>query len=129
PSPILYDGMLGFLKSNQSLYSVLDAKTGDELIGSTRLPSIANVYSSPVGAAGRVYLTGRNGVTLVLKRGKEFEVLATNKLDDEFRASAALVGKQMLLRGSQYLYCIEEGATLNKREVSSKAVAGPKNFF
>ena len=128
PSPILYDDMLGFLKSNQSLYSVLDAKTGDELIGSTRLPSIANVYSSPVGAAGRVYLTGRNGVTLVLKRGKEFEVLATNKLDDEFRASAALVGKQMLLRGSQYLYCIEEGAALNKREVSSKAIAGPKKI-
>ena len=128
PSPILYDGMLGFLKSNQSLYSVLDAKTGNELIGSTRLPSIANVYSSPVGAAGRVYLTGRNGVTLVLKRGKEFEVLATNKLDDEFRASAALVGKQMLLRGSQYLYCIEEGATPNKQEVSSKAVVGPKKI-
>lgn len=128
PSPILYDGMLGFLKSNQSFYSVLDAKTGNELIGSTRLPSIANVYSSPVGAAGRVYLTGRNGVTLVLKRGKEFEVLATNKLDDEFRASAALVGKQMLLRGSQYLYCIEEGATLNKQEVSSKAVVGPKKI-
>lgn len=127
PSPILYNGMLGFLKSNQSLYSVLDAKTGNELIGSTRLPSIANVYSSPVGAAGRVYLTGRNGVTLVLKRGKEFEVLATNKLDDEFRASAALVGEQMLLRGSQYLYCIEEGATPNKRKVSSKAAVGPKN--
>lgn len=127
PSPILYDGMLGFLKSNQSLYSVLDAKTGNELIGSTRLPSIANVYSSPVGAAGRVYLTGRNGVTLVLKRGKGFEVLATNKLDDEFRASAALVGEQMLLRGSQYLYCIEEGATPNKRKVSSKAAVGPKN--
>ena len=128
PSPILYDGMLGVLKSNQSLYSVLDAKTGNELIGSTRLPSIANVYSSPVGAAGRVYLTGRNGVTLVLKRGKEFEVLATNKLDDEFRASAALVGEQMLLRGSQYLYCIEEGATPNEREVSSKAVVGPKKI-
>lgn len=128
PSPILYDGMLGFLKSNQSFYSVLDAKTGNELIGSTRLPSVANVYSSPVGAAGRVYLTGRNGVTLVLKRGKEFEVLATNKLDDEFRASAALVGKQMFLRGSQYLYCIEEGAVPNKREVSSKAIVGSKKI-
>ena len=128
PSPILYDGMLGFLKSNQSFYSVLDAKTGNELIGSTRLPSVANVYSSPVGAAGRVYLTGRNGVTLVLKRGKEFEVLATNKLDDEFRASAALVGKQMLLRGSQYLYCIEEGATPNQQKVSSKAIVGSKKI-
>lgn len=119
PSPILYDGMLGFLKSNQSLYSTLDAKTGKELMGAKRLPSVANVYSSPVGAAGRIYVTGRNGVTLVLKHGEEFEVLATNKLDDEFRASAALVEGQMLLRGSQYLYCIEEGATSSKRMAST----------
>jgi len=120
PSPILYDGMLGFLKSNQSLYSTLDAKTGNEIMGSTRLPSVANVYASPVGAAGRIYVTGRNGVTLVLKRGKEFEVLATNKLDDEFRASAALVGGQMILRGSQFLYCIEEGAKPRNPKITTK---------
>lgn len=127
PSPILYDGMLGFLKSNQSLYSTLDTKTGNEIMGSTRLPSVANVYASPVGAAERIYVTGRNGVTLVLRRGKEFEVLATNQLDDEFRASAALVGRQMLLRGSQFLYCIEEGATLVSPKISAKPPVAPKN--
>ncbi len=127
PSPILYDGMLGFLKSNQSLYSSLDTKTGKELMGATRLPSVANVYASPVGAGGRIYVTGRNGVTLVLKRGETFEVLATNKLDDEFRASAALVGRQMILRGSQFLYCIEEGVTTKSQKASSKPSAPDKS--
>jgi len=126
PSPILYDGMLSFLKSNQSLYSSLDAKTGKELMGATRLPSVANVYASPVGAAGRIYVTGRNGVTLVLKRGETFEVLATNKLDDEFRASAALVGGQIILRGSRFLYCIEEGVAANRQKASSKPLTPPE---
>lgn len=108
PSPLLYDGMLCFLKSNQSFYSCLDAATGKEIIRLTRLPSVANVYASPVGAAGRIYVTGRNGVTLVLERGEQFKVLATNRLDDEFRASAALAGGQIILRGSRFLYCIAE---------------------
>ncbi len=51
-----------------------------------------NVYASPVAAAGRVYITGRNGTTLVLKRSSELEVLATNKLDDTINASPALAG-------------------------------------
>ena len=127
PSPILYDGMLCFLKSNQSLYSALDSRTGNELMGPTRLPSVANVYASPVGASGRIYVTGRNGVTLVLKRDKEFEVLATNKLDDEFRGSAALVGGQIILRGSQFLYCIKEGATLISSEISAKPSVASKS--
>ena len=108
PSPLLYDGMLYFLKSSQSFLSCLDAKTGEAFFENVRLPDVANVYSSPVGAAGRIYITGRNGVTLVLNRSKEFAVLATNELDDQFRASPTLAGKQLFLRGSKFLYCIAE---------------------
>jgi hypothetical protein len=45
---------------------------------------------------------------VVLKAGKSVEVLATNKLDDRFDASPALVGKELFLRGQQHLYCISE---------------------
>ena len=68
-----------------------------------------NVYASPVAAAaGRVYITGRNGTTLVLKRSSEVKVLATNKLDDPINASPALAGGQLFLRGSKFLYCIQQ---------------------
>ncbi len=106
PSPLLYDGMLYFSQSNQAILSCLDSKTGDTIIERTRLPDTSNIYASPVGADGRVYITGRNGTTLVLKRSEELKVLATNRLDDRIDASAALAGDQLFLRGSRFVYCI-----------------------
>ena len=107
PSPLLYDGMLYYTQSNQAILSCVDAQTGDMILERTRLPGLSRLYSSPVGASGRVYLAGRNGTTLVLKRSNELEVLATNRLDDEFCASPALAGNQLFLRGSRFLYCLE----------------------
>jgi hypothetical protein len=66
------------------------------------------VFSSPVGAAGRVYITGRDGTTLVIRSGPKYEVLATNSLDDGFDASPALVDGEMFMRGYKYLYSIAE---------------------
>jgi len=108
PSPLLYDGMLYFSQSNQAILSCLDAKTGEAIIGPTRLSGVSNLYASPVGAGGRVYITGRNGTTLVLERSKKLKVLATNELDDGMNASAALAGNQIFLRGRKFLYCIAE---------------------
>ena len=36
------------------------------------------------------------------------EVLASNALDDRIDASPAVAGKELFLRGQQYLYCIAE---------------------
>jgi hypothetical protein len=59
-----------------------------------------------VGAKDRVYITDRDGATLVIKKGPTLEVLATNKLDDQFDASMALVGREIIMRGKKSLYCI-----------------------
>ena len=59
-----------------------------------------------MGAQGRVYITGRNGVTVVLRQGAQFEVLATNTLDDGFDASMAIVDDEIYLRGRKHLYAI-----------------------
>lgn len=107
PSPVLYDGLLYFTQSNQGILTAVDSESGDTIIERSRLPGLSNIYSSPVGADGRVYFTGRNGTTLVIKHSGELEVLATNKLDDEFNTSPAIVGTQLLLRGRKSLYCIE----------------------
>ncbi len=44
----------------------------------------------------------------MLKCSDQFEVLATNKLNDAFDASPVLIGKELLLRGKDFLYCIAE---------------------
>ncbi|MEO8271060.1 MAG: PQQ-binding-like beta-propeller repeat protein, partial [Aureliella sp.] len=108
PSPVLYKGQLYFVKANNGLLVSRDAKSGELVIDQTRVPDIANVYASPVAAADRIYLTGRDGTTVVLKHGKSFDVIATNKLDDPIDASAAIVGNEIFLRGKSHLYCISE---------------------
>ncbi|HEY1598978.1 MAG TPA: PQQ-binding-like beta-propeller repeat protein [Pirellulales bacterium] len=108
PSPLLYGDLLYFTGSNSAILSCLDAKTGEPVFEKSRLQGLKNLYASPVGAAERVYITGRDGVTLVLKHGRTLEVLATNKLDDRIDASPAIVGTQLFLRGHGHMYCLEE---------------------
>src|SRR5690606_9062837 len=74
-SPVLYDGRLWFTKSREALVSSLDAKTGEPLISQERIPGIQSLYASPVAANGRIYFTGREGVTVVLKNAPKLEVL------------------------------------------------------
>ncbi len=105
-SPVLYDGQLYFVKANNGVLVSRNAKTGQLIIDQTRLPDVATVYASPVAAADRIYLTGRDGTTLTLKHGKTFEVIATSKLDDEVDASAAIVGDAIYVRSKRHLYCI-----------------------
>jgi len=109
PSPLLYDNSFYTLNHYQGVLSRLDVKTGDDQGGPFRLQAITNVYSSPVGAAGRIYITSRDGVTQVMSHGEQtLKMLATNRLDDSISASAAIAGRELFLRGERNLYCIAE---------------------
>ncbi|MBZ0113852.1 MAG: PQQ-binding-like beta-propeller repeat protein [Thermoanaerobaculia bacterium] len=108
PSPLLYRNTLYMLKHNKGILTAFDATTGNVLFGPERLESIDAVYASPVAANGHLYIAGRDGTMVVLKAGRELEVVATNKLDDGFDASPALVDGEILLRGRKHLYCIAE---------------------
>jgi outer membrane protein assembly factor BamB len=106
PSPLLYDNILYFLKTNNGLLSAFDATSGTPHYQVKRIAKAPEVFSSPVGADGRVYIAGRDGITTVIKHGPAYEVLAENTLDDGFDASPALVDGEIFMRGYRYLYCI-----------------------
>ena len=108
PSPLLYGDKLYFFAGNNGVLSCFDIRVGKALIDAERIDALQGVYASPVGASGRVYLTGRNGVTVVIKQSDKLDKLATNQLDEKFDASPAAVGKDLFLRGHEYLYCIAE---------------------
>jgi outer membrane protein assembly factor BamB len=109
PSPLLYEGRLYITQGNTNVLTCLDSKTGKPLFGPQRIDGIANMYASPVAAAGKVYFTGREGTTVVIKAADEYEVLSTNALGEPIDASPALVGEQLFLRSSGHLFCIEDG--------------------
>jgi hypothetical protein len=96
------------MKANRRNSEWLNTRTGEDQPGPIRLPDTYDVFASPVAAAGRVYVTSRNGVTLVLQDGDNPEVMARNRLDDSFNASPALAGREFFLRGAQSLYCLAE---------------------
>ena len=108
PSPLLYKNTIYILKGNTGVLTSLNAKTGEPYYSRQRLDGIRNVYASPVAAIDRVYITSRDGKTLVIKHGATFEVLASNSLDDDVDASMAIVDNEIYLRGRKYLYCIAE---------------------
>jgi len=108
PSPLLYGDELYILKGNNGLLTCLDAKTGERFYGPERLEGVPNVYASPVGAGGRIYIPGREGATAVVERGRAFKLLATNTLEDGFDASPVAVGSELYLRGHKFLYRISE---------------------
>src|SRR6185295_3117141 len=107
-SPVIADGLLYFTKERQGILMCVDARTGALKYGPERLPEIDTIYASLMAAAGKIYVAGREGTVLVLKQGPAFEVLAKNTLDEGIDASPVVVGKQLYLRGSKHLYCLEQ---------------------
>jgi outer membrane protein assembly factor BamB len=108
PSPLLYDGLLYMLKSNSGILTAFDAKTGQTHYGPQRIEGLAEVFSSPVGAAGRVYITDRTGKTVTLQHGKTYQVLASSSIDDGVDASPAVADGDIYMRSHNFLYCISE---------------------
>ena len=108
PSPLVYGDLLYFTKSNNALLTCVDAATGNVRQAAERLPQLRNMYASPVAAAGRIYFTSREGITLVAKHQAQLEVLAINQLDEGIDASAAIVGRDLYLKGARHLYCLTQ---------------------
>lgn len=110
PSPLLYGDTLYFIRHNQNVLTRVDPLTGKFKGEPLRLDGIRDfIFASPLGAAGRIYIPARDGVTVVLKHDPENKQLAANRLDDVFSASAAAIDRELYLRGEKFLYCISEG--------------------
>lgn len=105
PSPVLVDGLVYMTSGNSGILSCFDLATGERLIDRQRL-DLAQVYASPLAAAGRIYVTGRDGTTVVFRHGEELEILAVNSLDDPIDASPVAVGKALFLRSESRAYAI-----------------------
>jgi outer membrane protein assembly factor BamB len=120
-SPLIYADTLYFLRHNQNVLSRLNPRTSEPRGELLRLEGIRDfIFASPVAAAGRIYITGRDGTTVVLRHDADNAVLAVNRLNDSFSASAALVDNELYLRGEKFLYCI---ALAN--QPPSRSIGGP----
>lgn len=108
PTPLIYNGNFYTFEEYKNVFSAYDAETGETVIERQRLKGVKQIYASPMGAAGRIYIAGRHGTTLVLEATNHVNILAANTLDDVFDATPVAIGKDLFLRGRENLYCIAE---------------------
>ncbi|HWS00897.1 MAG TPA: PQQ-binding-like beta-propeller repeat protein [Prolixibacteraceae bacterium] len=101
-TPLVKDGIIYTVDTRNNLLGI-DAKTGTAFYSK----KLRNKYnSSPVYAGGRVYFSSVKGETLVLKAGRNPEVLAENILTGEIFATPAIVRNSILIRNETTLYRI-----------------------
>ena len=114
-SPIIVDDLI-YMGLDDSFLVCIEAKTG-ELVWKERVGG--KYRACPIYADGRLYFFSLEGTTTVIKPGRTFEVLATNRLAEDapnddprrgpgFVASPAVVGKALFLRTRHHLYRVEE---------------------
>lgn len=103
-SPVLVDDLI-YMAADESFVSCVEALTG-KVLWSERIGG--KYASSPIYADGHLYFCDKDGLTTILKPGRTFEVVATNKLANGFMASPAVSGKALYLRTRTDLYRVEE---------------------
>jgi outer membrane protein assembly factor BamB len=107
PSPLLSGDRLYFFKAKSGILSCLDAKTGTPHYSAVRVPDLDGaIYASPIAANGFVYLTDRNGTTVVIRDADQFEVVAANSVGETVDATPAPVDGELFIRGERHLFCI-----------------------
>jgi outer membrane protein assembly factor BamB len=102
PTPVIVDGKMYFVH-DRGVASCIDAATA-KLIWKQELKG--NFNSSPVYAAGNIYLINVKGECTIVKPGDTFEMVAQNFIGETVKAVPAFVDKGMVLRTDKNLYLI-----------------------
>jgi outer membrane protein assembly factor BamB len=91
----------------QGIVESIDIKTGQRnwqkrLAGA----SGGGSWSSLVRSGERIFATNQDGSIFVFTTAPEFELLATNKLDEATNASPAIADDRIYIRTAKHLWCI-----------------------
>ena len=107
PTPIIVDALYyslhdrGFMLCN-------DAKTGEVVYGKQRIKSSAGFSASPWSYNGKIFCLNEDGDTHVIAAGREFEILAVNRLDEMCMATPAMTRDSLIIRTASNVYCIRK---------------------
>jgi outer membrane protein assembly factor BamB len=108
PSPLVHDGLV-YLCDEGGLVSCFDAASGEEHYTKKRVHAHRH-RASPVYADDKIYVTARDGYITVLKAGTEFQVLASNDMEEDISASPVISNGTLYIRSFDALYAIRDGA-------------------
>lgn len=101
-SLVYYEGLV-YMVNGLGIVTAVDAISGNRVWQER----IGGIYSaSPVAANGRIYLLNESGETVVIRAGRELDILARNALGERAVASPAISNGQLFIRTDTHLVCI-----------------------
>ena len=71
--------------------------------------ALEEYYASPVAGDGKIFMVSASCKVTVLKAGAQWEILATNDLDEECWATPAIAGNSLIIRTRGTLYSFADG--------------------
>ncbi len=102
-SSVVYHRGLVFMVNDSGVALAVDGQSG-ETVWKERL---GGIYSaSPVAGDGKVYFTSEGGEVVVMRAGREPEILARNRLEDRVLASPAISNGRLYLRTDEHLIAV-----------------------
>ena len=104
-SPIIAGPWVWRTHSPEILKS-FDLQTGEKVINE-RLPGLST-WASPIATPDGLLYFASAGKSYIVRVADKLEILATNNLGEEDRASAAVSNGSLFLRGDKHLYCIRQ---------------------
>ncbi|MCA8983531.1 MAG: PQQ-binding-like beta-propeller repeat protein [Planctomycetaceae bacterium] len=104
-SLLLSQDRLYYYKEKTGLLTCVNATTGEPYYATQRI-GLSSIYASPIAAGGHVYLTDRDGTTVVIEDAPELKIVATNSVGETVDATPVPVDKQLFIRGQKHLFCI-----------------------
>jgi outer membrane protein assembly factor BamB len=96
-TPIVYDGIL-YVCTDNGILSAYDPATGQRIYQQRVGAGGSGFSASPVAAAGRLYLASEDGDVFVVRAGRTFELLATNRMGEVLMATPAIAGNMLIVR-------------------------------
>ena len=103
PAPLIYRGVMYLMKEG-GIVSSLDPVNGQTLKQGRTPDALEDYYASPVAGDGKIFVVSASGKVTVLKADAQWEVLATNDLDEEVWATPAIAGNNLYIRTRNALY-------------------------
>ena len=107
-SSLVYYRDLVYMANGAGIVTCIDAKTGEK-VWQERIKGIFS--ASPIAGDGKIYLTSEMGEMIVLRAGREPEVLARNLFDERAVASPAISSGQIFIRTDEHLFCVGKSSS------------------
>ncbi|MHC4908880.1 MAG: PQQ-binding-like beta-propeller repeat protein [Planctomycetota bacterium] len=104
-SPVVHDGLV-YIIGSSNILACHDAATGERL-WRERIPDATTVVATPWIVGDELHIMDEAGTTVVVRVGRDFEVLRTNVMAEGlYWGTPSVAGDTLLVREAQRLFCV-----------------------